>query len=470
MKYEYSLLNYLSIWGKIIASYLVIIFIFALTTDIHSDPLWSYCTLAIASIIGLRLFYSFFLRDIGFSGFWVIAAAFFFKLIFGTWHFLTFVQPDYFNGNTTYKFFDDYYWMHESIQYLAVRANEVGFGNALNFDFFIENKGAVIFYTYSPIYYIGGDLVLNLCHISTLYTLFTAVLTTYIAKNFFNLNKKQLFATLVLTAFFPFGLITSMTMRDFAGQFLIALGLISLQYSFKNPRLFGLLFISSILFFFQRKNYVVIPLITYAIFLIFYTKESGLKRFKSGFNFRILFLIFAISFGYSYYKIATQTELIDTDTQLNSSYTADITQLQFYLLLPVYIFKGFLGPFPWTQFFNYTQETIFQLSDYFTSTFLFTIILTLWLKRKEIKSFKEDINLITIASLFLSFAGIASGFMHLVYIALSVIFLIPFIMRHVSFGFFMKKYLIVLVFLIFLTVMWVALGLQGGGTWSNFKN
>lgn len=470
MVYNYSLKEYLSIWGKTIVSYLTIILVFALVTDINSDPAWSFCTLAISCLLGLKVFYSLFLRNIGFAGFWIIVVAFLFKLFFGLWHFLTFVQPDYFNGNTSYNFFYDFYWMHESIQYLALTAKEVGFSNALTFDYFIENKGALIFYAYSPIYYIGGDLVLNLAHINAAFTLFTAMLITYMAKYFFNLNKKQLLATLILCSFFPFGMITTMTMRDFAGQFLIALGMISLQYSFKNPKLFFLLFVSAILFFLQRKNYVVVPIITYIVFLFFYTKESGLVRFKSSFNIRILFLLVSILIGYNYFRLATQSELIDTESQLNANYTTDITKVQFYLLLPIYIFKGFLGPFPWTQFFNYSQETIYQLADYFTSTFLFTMLLTLRFKLNKLNKLKEDVNVITIASLILSLAGIASGFMHLSYISISMIFLIPFVMKYMDIKFFMKIYFFVFIFLIFLSVMWVSLGLQGGEGWSNFKS
>lgn len=470
MVYNYTLKEYIGIWGKTIVSYLTIILVFALITDINSDPVWSYCTLAISCLLGLKVFYSLFLRNIGFVGFWIIVVAFLFKLFFGLWHFLTFVQPDYFNGNTNYDFFYDYYWMHESIQYLALTAKEVGFNNALTFDYFIVNKGAIIFYLYSPIYYIGGDLVLNLSLVNAVFTLFTAMLITYMAKYFFNLNKKQLLATLILCSFFPFGMITTATMRDFAGQFLIALGLISLQYSFKNPRLFFLLFVSAILFFLQRKNYVVIPFITYIIFLFFYTKESGLVRFKSSFNIRVIFLIISLFIGYNYFLQATQSELIDTETQLSYNYTADITQVQFYLLLPIYIFKGFLGPFPWTQFFNYTQETIYQLGDYFTSTFIFTILLTMRHKIGKLNKLKKDVNIITIASLIIIFSGIASGYMHLAYISIAVIFLIPFLMKHMDIKFFMRNYFIVFIFLIFLSVMWVALGFQGEGSWSNFKS
>ncbi|MDI5887453.1 MULTISPECIES: hypothetical protein [Flavobacterium] len=470
MPYIYTLNNYLIIWRNFIVSYLAIILFFGLFTDLNSSPMWSYFTLGIASLLGLKIFCHLFLKKIGFNAFAVVGGAFVFKMLFSTWHFLTFVQPEYFNGNTNYEFFYDFYWMHESIQYLSDEAHSVGFLNSMTKDFFLENKGALIFYTYSPIYYFGGNLVLNLSHINAVFTLFTAVLVTFIAKNFFDLSQKQLFATLILCSFFPFGMITSMTMRDFAGQFLIALGIISLQFSFKNPKLFFLLFVSGILFYLQRKNYIIVPFATYLIFLFFYTKQSGLVKYGKKFNLRVVLLLTTIIVGFKYYQLATQSELIDVDSQLSSDYTSDLTQVQFYLLLPVYIFKGFLGPFPWSQFFKFTQETIYQISDYFTSTFIFTIIVVLWRKRKKLNGFKGEINVVTIASLIVSFAGIASGFMHLSYISISVIFLIPFVMKHMDLKYFLRNYMAVFILFVGLSILWVGFGLYGEGNWSKFRS
>jgi hypothetical protein len=470
MEYTYSLKNYLGIWRNVLISYFAILIVFALFTYKDADPLWSYCTLALSCLIGLKLFYHLFLKNIGFSGFGIITGAFIFKLLFSTWHFLTFVQTDYFNGNTDYIFNSEFYWMHESIAYLANAASKVGFINALTVDFFIEDKGAIIWYLYSPIYYIGGELVLNLCHVSAVFTLFTAILTTYMAKNFFNLNKNQLVATLILTSFFPFGMITSITIRDFAGQFLMAIGMISLQYAFKNTKLFVLLFISAILLFLQRKNYIVIPFITYLIFLFFYTKESGLKKFSSNFNLRILFLIATFAVTYSYFKVLLGTNLIDTDAQFNDEYTADLTSIKFYLLLPVYIFKGFLGPFPWTQFLQFKEQTIYQISDYFTSTFLFTIVLTMLKKRIKWSLIKSEVNVVSISSVIISFGGIASGYMHLSYIAISIIFLIPFVMKFMNLNYFLRNYVFVFIILFMLSLLWDVLGFYGGGTWNDFKS
>jgi hypothetical protein len=470
MIYNYSFKNYISIWGKIIVSYLAIIFIFALTTNLDSDPIWSYSTLIFSSLIGLRLFYGFFLGDIGFSGYWIIAGAFLFKLILSTVHFITFIQPDYFNGITIYNFNLEFYWMHDSIQYLAERAKEFGFSNALTFDYFVVNKGAVIFYLYSPFYYIGGDLVLNLCHVNTIFTLFTAILLTYMAKNFFDLNKKQLFMTLILSSFFPFGLITSITIRDFAGQFLIALGMISLQYAFKNSKLFGLLFVSGILFFFQRKIYIILPFAAYLIQLFFNAKDSDLKILSRKFNIRVLILIVSMVIGLYYYKLATQSEIIDAESQLSSEYTSDISKAQFYLLLPIYIFKGFLGPFPWTQFFKYQETTIYQLGDYLTSTFIFASLITLWRNKNLTKSFKDDVNIVSICSILMSFVGIASGYMHISYVAISLIFLIPFVSKHSDLNFFMRNYIFVFYILLLLSLLWDVFGFYGAGGWQYFKS
>lgn len=470
MQFNYSLLNYLKVWRNFLISYLAIILIFAAFMSLDSGPLWSYIILLFACLVGLYLFSVLFFKKTKIPVFSIVSIAFLFKLFFGTWHFLTFVQPDYFSGNTSYSFFADYLWMHESIQYLASEAKDVGFLKAMTFDFFIENKGAVIFYGYSPIYYYGGEYVLNISHLNTVFTLFTAILIAYIANFFLKLNRKQVIATLILASFFPFGLIPSMTMRDFAGQFLIAMGLVSLQYAFKNPKLFLLLLIAGVLFFLQRKNYVVIPFIAYLIYLIFYSQKVGIRKFSNKFNIRLIFLLIFIAAGLRYYQAFSQAELINTSSQLNSEYTSDLTNPQFYILLPIYIFKGFMGPFPWSQFFNYTQETIFQLSDYFTSTFIFTMLVVLWKKRRDIRWFKNDMDVIIIASLLISFAGVASGFMHLSYISISLVFLIPYLMKYATLKFFLRNYIVVFLILVCMSVLWIAFGFYQGGSWSKFKN
>lgn len=470
MQYNYSLKNYLNIWVKVIISYLSIIVIFNFLTGRESSPIWSYFTLLISCILGLKLFYHLFLRDIDLPGFRIVLSAFLIKMILSTVHFLMFIQPDYFKGDTSYVFIWDYLWMHDSISLLADSAQINGFFNALKFEFFILNKGAIIYYLYSPIYLIGGDLVLNLSHFSAVFTLFTAMLITYMAKYFFDLNKNQLRGTLLLCCFFPFGLIISMTMRDFAGQFLIALGFISLQYSFKNSKLIILFFVAALLLFFQRKNYAVIPFLTYFLLLVFYTKKAGLIRFSLKFNLRIIFLTVIAILGYSIYNIASQVELVNTDVVLHSEYLKDITKIQFYLLLPIYIFKGFLGPFPWTQYLKFIPETIYQLSDYLTSTFLFTMVLTLIRKKVNWNKLKAEINMITIASVLISSAGIASGYMHLGYISISAIFLIPFLMKYMNLRYFLSNFIMVFFVLLLLSLLWYALGFSGEGIWNDFSS
>jgi hypothetical protein len=470
MNFEYSLKGYLIFWKKLLISYLVLIITFYLTTDISSGPLWSFCSLFLASIIALWILFFSFLKNLGIYGFIIILSAFVFKDLIGTLHFLIFVQPNYFNGDTSYNFFYDYYWMHESVQYLADRVNNYGFFNALEFEYFILNKGAIIFYIYSPIYSIGGDLVLNLSHINTFFTLVTSIIITYIAEVFFSFDRKQVIATLLITSFFPFGLIPSMTMRDFAGQTLMAIGLVTLQYSFKNPKLFVLLFFSTFLFFLQRKNYIVLPIISYFVVLLFFSRQSGISMLSRSFFIRILFLCVTTLSGIKYFSFLTQIELVDTDSQLNPDYTADISTIQFYVFFPLYFLKGILGPFPWTQFFSFEPETIFQPSDYLTSTFIFTLIISLILRRKYISNLKSDINLFTFTSLLVSLGGIASGYMHLAYISISVIFLVPFAFKYLELKYFMRNYLVVFISLVFLSMIWVFFGFHGSGIWSDFKN
>jgi hypothetical protein len=177
-----------------------------------------------------------------------------------------------------------------------------------------------------------------------------------------------------------------------------------------------------------------------------------------------------IVIGVNYWSFLDQIELIDTDSQLNSDYTADIKSTQFYVYFPLYFFKGILGPFPWTQFFNFKPETIFQPSDYLTSTFIFTLIISLFMRRKYISNIKSNFNLFTVTSLFVSLSGIASGYMHLAYISISVIFLVPFAFKYLELSYFVRNYLVVLISLVLLSMFWVFFGFHGSGIWSDFKN
>lgn len=469
--YKYSLFNFLGLISKIVISYLSIIFIFSLTARPNeTTPQWSYFNLIYSCIIGITFFYYFLIPDLGNRGLAIVLGAFIFKLVLGTIHFVVFVQPQYFTGNSTYDFFMDYWWMHDSIEYMANQAKEVGFAHSLTLEYFVVNKGAFVWYILAPIYYYGGSFALNLCHMNSVFTIFTAIIVAYMSKNFWKLNKAQITTSLLLASFFPFGLITSCTMRDFAGQTIIAIGMLFLQFTIKNKKLFPLIIIVCFLFFIVRKNYVVIPIIAYLINLIISFKKSK-TNFNKVVNGGMIVLTSCIVYlGYLYQSILTQADLIRTDLESQSTYSHDFTTIKFYLFLPIFILKGFVGPFPWVQFFNFTQGTIYQPNDYFTAAFIYTTLILLFIKRKELKNLNFKNDIVITASFIISFFGVASGVMHLVYIAVPIIFFIPIIASLYKSSSFFKIYSLVVFAFIILSALWVLLGFYNSDVWGQFRN
>lgn len=465
----YSIQNYLYLIGSFFLSYFLVVILFSASTSVNSSLYWSYFTLSISSLSGLFACYYMVLRKLGSKGLCVVLCAFIFKQFIGTWHFVGLIQPTYFQGNTEYTFLKDYYWMHDSVSYLSSRIHEVGFLSALDFDFFVLNKGAVIFYLYSPFYFFGGDLVLNLSHISNLFSLFAAMLTTFMASTVYKLTKKQELLLLLLACFFPFSLIISAPSRDYAGQFFIALGMLSLLFSIKNGRLFLLLLVSCFLFFVQRKIYVIIPVITYILFLAIQFFSKNVK--KDFFYWLRLGIICAFAFySLRIYQFLEKLEIFDVNSVVDSNYTTDIRGLSFYFLFPIFFFKGILGAFPWTQFFEFTQESAYQVIDYFLSTFLFSMMTLTLINFSKFKKISNLLNPINISGLLICLFGLGSGYMHLAYIAMPFLFFIPVIVQYTGMNLFVVVYFCIFILFALLSIFWVELGLQGAGIWYFIKS
>jgi hypothetical protein len=433
-----------------------------------SGAYYSYVISNVAGLIAVITLYLFLLgRN---KGLLIIILIYSLKIYIGTWHFLTFIQPGYFQGNTSYDFLYDYRWMYESMSFLADYRHENGYFCLLPDSFLEENKNAYLFMFTSDLFYFGGIYVLNICVYNTMFSLFTAIIIVFIGKHYFNLNVQQSRFLFLLAALYPMSLIPSMVYRDVIGQFIITLGGLLLIYIIKNNRLIILLPFACFLFFMQRKVYAFIPLIAYGLYTFTFWGNSENKPKKKRILTNILlglsFLILIILSGSSFEDSGVTGSF---EHASESGVGRSFTDIRTYLMLPVYTLIGFIGPFPWTQFFTFSQGTIYQPSDYLMSVFMITsLIFLLPLFIKQIRK-RLGFDIFTISSVLVIFAGLATTVLHTVYLCVGFHFLLPFLVKSIPQRRFFIVFFVVLMGFIVLNFIWVFFGFSGSGLGGSFK-
>lgn len=463
-------------WIKFIVinltGYFTFIFIMFLFNASNGGPGYSFIVATFSAIIGLIMFHLLLTRKFGVRVLSIVMGGFLLKMFIGVIHFLIFVQHEYFSGTTDYEFFRDYFWMHESIGYISDLRKAKGYFTPLPLWFILEDKGAFMFYYLSDLYYHGGKYVLNLCVSNTLFSQMTALIITYISGVYFKLQGRKLYFAAALAAFFPMSLIPSMTFRDITGQYFIAVGMTLLIKTVSDRRLIFLFPVICALFYMQRKNYVVLPLIAFLISILpifgLRSQNRGLKKLANG----AIIVILAIGLMFVISNLNTVMGALNWDVkdQLESdTYAQDFYKWQFYLFFPMYAFKGIMGPFPWVQFFKFTQETIFQPADYLMSVFF--IVSFLIITKPIIFNFIKGrgFDIVTIMGMLFFMTGVASGVMHTGYLAIGFIFFIPYIAYYSNSATF-KTYMIgTFIYFLLFNVIWISLGLYQSGLWHDVR-
>jgi hypothetical protein len=111
-------------------------------------------------------------------------------------------------------------------------------------------------------------------------------------------------------------------------------------------------------------------------------------------------------------------------------------------ILPIKMIVGLIGPFPWSNFLLYKTfpAYAYQIQDYLQGTLNIAILITIIFSWKNYVR-KDQINILNITGILLVVAGLFNAYMHMSYVAIGFILLIPWLFIHISISRLNKHYI-----------------------------
>jgi len=450
--------------AKILVSYVIFISLIYFFNQDNSDRLGSFFIVFFAAIIALLYLGIGGGSRYGFKITRYFIIGFLIKIVIGFlfWEFYLF--PDYFSNPISKFYFDhyEYLYTYESLQDIA----EYRISNGI-FSFpilQILNKYVFIQYFMSNIYLSGSFNAFDLAIQNSLFSIYTSLVIAQIVKLAGGSSKQIKFA-LLLTIFQPISFISSMIWRDVVGQFFVALGGYLLYKASKTNKILMLILVllASFSFFMQRYLYAFFPIIVMGGYYLFQRKNK--------FSLLLMPILF--------YIVLYFDNLLSLSTHLTESYGDNISGIYFWLFLPINVIRLFIGPFPWTNWFTFTDNTIFLIAQYFQAVVNISLIIFLvkvlykkkfLLKTKSISSALSPLDYLffILFSLFI-LAGLGTKEIHVFYMSSGIIFLIPSISLAYNNNNFKSILLRVFCFFIIFNAVFLLLGLGGEGLGNSFR-
>lgn len=375
---------------------------------------------------------------------WFFVLAFVIKLTIGLVHYLYFIDPSYFESTGRYK--------SPTFEYEAVFSQIISFAHE-------KIEHGILFFNHSssrvthpeilsfisiPFVYFG-DYPLIITPINTFFSLLISMNIILIAQYKFQFDERSLKQIALLTAYFPITLITSLLWRDIVGLSLMSIGLTLIMFSNRTITHWVALIAACYLFYLQRTIYPLVLVMGYIINVIFtrHYQSRGNEILS-----KILTVIFIVVVLPFILKLG--------NTEANASMAKGLLNFSI-LILPLKLVVGLIGPFPWTQFLQY--ETIpaysYQLQDYLQGTFNFAFVLCLVLSWKAYFK-KDNLNMQNITGTLLIISGLFNSYMHMSYVAVGFMFLIPWLFTQINLGKFLKTYVYSLIAVISLNILVVS--------------
>jgi hypothetical protein len=450
---------------KILISYIIFIILIYVFNHDNYDRLSSFLIVFFAAIIALFLLGIGGVSRYGFNITKYFIIGFLIKIVIGFLFWELYLFPDYFSISTSQFHFDhfEYLYTNQLMQEFA----EYRISNGI-FSYpivAILAKSGFIHYLMSNMYLSGSFNPLDLAVQNSLFSIFTALIIAHIVKLEGGSSKQIKFA-LLLTIFQPLSFISTIIWRDVVGQFFIALGGYLLYSATRANKILMLFFaiMASLSMFLQRYIYTLYPFIAIGGYYLFQNKNK----------LRLLLVVPLLGYFVNYFD-----NLLSLSSHLTESYGNNISGLNFWIFLPLNIIRLFIGPFPWTNWFTFDDNTIFLIADYFQVVINITLVIMLvkiiFKKKYLLKSntiysalSSVDVLFMLLFSLFI-FAGLGTKEIHHVYMSTGIIFIIPTISLGYTNQSFKSIFMKVFVFFIVLNVLFIVLGLSGGGLGGSFR-
>ncbi len=369
--------------------------------------------------------------------------AYFVKILIGLIHYLYFIDPEYFQTGA-YKALT---WEFEAVfeRILSYSHEKQSYG----IFYFEYRKGdfehqEILNLISIPFVYFG-DNVLTITPINAFSSLLISINVILISKYKFHSSNKRLKYIAITTAYFPMTLISSLLYRDIVGLALMSIGLVLVLLSKKSTTKYLMLIIACYLFYLQRTVYPVILIVAFVIDYIFFqrTKRNAAELFYKIVTVIVCLIAFLIIFKYS-------------NTETNQEMASGAFSFNF-LFLPVKLILGLVGPFPWNQFLMYEimPAYAYQLEDYLQATLNMSIVAVLIIYRKKYFN-KKSFNLLNITGLLLILTGLFNTFMHMTYVGIGFVFLLPWLFSNIDIKKFTTIYIKVFLIIFILNILVIA--------------
>ena len=371
---------------------------------------------------------------------WFFVLAYLIKTIFGLLHYLYFIDPEYFQSGM-YK---PLTWEFEGVyDQIIVSAHDKIKHGILYYQFYEGgvNHQEIISLISIPFVYFG-DYVLTINSINSFYSLLISINILLISKYQFNFDNSALKYVAITTAYFPISLIPSLLHRDIVGLALMSTGITLVLFSKRVITKYFMLIIACYLFYLHRTIYPVILLLAFTIDSVIFQnfRSKGKEIFYKVGIVIVGIILFPIIINYS-------------NTEANESLAGGIFNFNI-LFIPLKLILGLIGPFPWLQFLLYEKipAYAYQLQDYLQGTLnvaLVAIIILFWKKYL----IKDNFNLLNITGVLIIISGVFNAFMHMSYVAIGFVFLLPWLFTEIKISTLKKIYFYVFFALLFLNLV-----------------
>jgi hypothetical protein len=349
----------------------------------------------------------------------ILGIAFVLRIAVGTWHYLTFFDPGYFEGPKPYSFLWDFEWFNENLVLVSNIWNSEGLFASLPTAYWAENKNPILT-AYTAIgYYASGTNILTIAVWNSLHVIYTAYLIGALSSNLGASRRQSLFA-MALVAFQPFGIISSTLARDFVGQTWLAIG-VYLVIVLIKWRLLWLLAIpvACALAMSVRQPYLAVILSGSVIGFILHRKQSFGSKGLFVLVFTTIILITGLGdfvFNAAFGRFIDNQILVDTNR---------------ILLMPFRILRGLMGPFPWFQVFRENPPTGVEIMpiDFLQAIFNLTIYILVVPRLWKTLRLKKTIDTASLFALLFFLGGCWSIGIHMSYASIGIVFFLPFACR-----------------------------------------
>lgn len=441
MNYINNVKTYFKSIGAVAIMTLLLPMLFAtMALDTVSSFIASSVCFFIISIISAKLI-------LGNSFIKPVAVAYLVLLSLSTIHYLYFVDSNYFAGTGagSSNFYHEYLTAIDGVQRLVDWKETNGIFSIITSDSWqlphVELWSLIsIPFIYLKVLWLNFAPFNIFCSIMIALNVYLTYLNTY---SYDEGSGRILWNWLL---YFPLFILGDIIWRDAAGMALCSVGLVCVKLS-KNFISLGVSLVSAcILCYLQRTLYPALLIGSFAIALLCESKSSGKK---------ILGIVasIAIMFAFSSFFNST-TEDSYHDTYINSSS---------FIMLPIKIVFGLIGPFPWSGFLTYKINPAFsyELPQYILGTFQFGYLISIVLLFKQF-SFKS-LDLLTLFGFCLMMSGFVTSQMHISYIAEGLIFTLPWYFGQIG-TLYRKYFRISLLILVGLNILILATGHLGLGS------